>query len=384
MRILAIDVGTGTQDILLFESGRTIENCCKLVMPSPTAAVAERVKAATARGAPLLLTGVTMGGGPSHWAAEAHIRAGCPVYATPDAARSFNDDLAEIEGMGIRVVADDEARRLAAESGVAHVELRDVDLDAIRRALAAFGVPGDFDALAVAVFDHGNSPPGYSDRAFRFDYLRETVRRTPRLEAFAFPAEAVPPSLTRMLAVAATVGGEGPLVLMDTGPAAVLGALDDPHVRAARNAVAVNVGNFHTLAFHLDAGAERANDSGEGAPRIVRIFEHHTGLLDPAKLDGILDRFATGRLTNAEIFADSGHGALDADPALPPPELWAATGPRRAMLATSRHAPYLAVPHGDMMLAGCFGLLRATAHHLPETRGAIEAALGTPQPAARA
>ena len=33
VRILAVDVGTGTQDILLFESGKTIENCFKMVMP---------------------------------------------------------------------------------------------------------------------------------------------------------------------------------------------------------------------------------------------------------------------------------------------------------------------------------------------------------------
>src|SRR5579859_1613780 len=68
MRILAADVGTGTQDILLFESGKTIENNFKLVMPSPTIIVAERIKRATAHGQPILLTGLTMGGGPSHWA----------------------------------------------------------------------------------------------------------------------------------------------------------------------------------------------------------------------------------------------------------------------------------------------------------------------------
>ena len=36
MRILAVDVGTGTQDILLFDSSGPVENCVKLVMPSPT------------------------------------------------------------------------------------------------------------------------------------------------------------------------------------------------------------------------------------------------------------------------------------------------------------------------------------------------------------
>src|ERR1700730_9298508 len=67
IRVLAVDVGTGTQDILLFESGKTIENCFKMVMPSPTVIIAERIKRATEQGQPILLTGVTMGGGPCHW-----------------------------------------------------------------------------------------------------------------------------------------------------------------------------------------------------------------------------------------------------------------------------------------------------------------------------
>ena len=35
-RILAIDVGAGTQDILIYEEGQPIENCVKLVLPSWT------------------------------------------------------------------------------------------------------------------------------------------------------------------------------------------------------------------------------------------------------------------------------------------------------------------------------------------------------------
>ena len=53
LRVLAVDVGTGTQDILLFESDRAIENCFQLVMPSPTVVVAERIRAATAAGRPV-------------------------------------------------------------------------------------------------------------------------------------------------------------------------------------------------------------------------------------------------------------------------------------------------------------------------------------------
>jgi len=38
--LLAIDVGRGTQDILVYEPGRAVENSMKLVLPSPTVVVA--------------------------------------------------------------------------------------------------------------------------------------------------------------------------------------------------------------------------------------------------------------------------------------------------------------------------------------------------------
>src|SRR5439155_21219593 len=83
MRILAVDVGTGTQDILLFDSEQELENSVKMVMPSPTLVVADTIRRATAERRPIFLRGVTMGGGPSHWAAMDHLKAGHQVYATP-------------------------------------------------------------------------------------------------------------------------------------------------------------------------------------------------------------------------------------------------------------------------------------------------------------
>ena len=55
--------------------------------------------------------------------------------------------------------------------------------------------------------------------------------------------------------------------------------------------------------------------------------------------------------------------------------LLAVVGPRRGILAGSSLHPYFAVPHGDMMLAGCFGCLRALARKRPEWRPSIEQAL---------
>ncbi|MBX5490926.1 MAG: DUF1786 domain-containing protein [Chloroflexi bacterium] len=368
MRILCVDVGTGTQDVLLWDSAETLENCPQLVLPSPTVIVANAIRAATAAREPVLLTGVIQGGGPCHWAAEDHLRAGLPVYATPDAARTFDDELAKVERLGVRLVSEDEAAGLR---GVRRIVLRDLYFDTLLRTLAAFGAPTALDAVAVAVFDHGNAPPGVSDRAFRFAYLARTVNAPTGLAAFAFLRHAIPPELTRMAAVAASLDPSIPLLVMDTGPAAVLGALEDPVVRATPSPLVVNVGNFHTLAFHLAAG------------RVAGLFEHHTGELTRAELERYLDRLAAGTLTNDEVFADMGHGALIADPAAPPPSRTVAIGPRRALLAGSPLAPYLAVPHGAMMLAGCYGLLRAFAAHVPEAADAITASLGPAyQPAA--
>src|SRR6266516_978313 len=113
MQILTVDIGTGTQDVLLFDSERELENCFKLVLPSPTVVFADRIRGVTAARKRLVLHGVTMGGGPSHWATMDHVRAGLEAFATPDAARTFDDDLDAVAEMGIRVVSDDEAIQLA-------------------------------------------------------------------------------------------------------------------------------------------------------------------------------------------------------------------------------------------------------------------------------
>ncbi|MFZ5916259.1 MAG: DUF1786 domain-containing protein [Chloroflexota bacterium] len=362
MRLLAIDIGTGTQDILIFDTERQPENCFKMVIPSPTVMVAERIRQATARGAPLLLSGVTMGGGPCAWAAEAHLEAGHTVFATPYAARTFNDDLDEVKAIGVRLVNEDEANRL---TGVERVVMRDLDVQAIRQALAHLGVPGDFDALAVAVFDHGNAPPGYSDRQFRFDYLAERLEARNHLTTFAFWRDQVPASMTRLLAVVHSAPDDIPLFVMDTAPAAVLGALEDPRVAAQRFCIVANVGNFHTLAFRLCEG------------HIEGLFEHHTGRLTRDKVEKLLCQLAEGTLSHEALFADHGHGALLLNRNPIPLGFLAVTGPRRGLLKGSHHQPYMAVPYGDMMLAGCWGMIRALAESWPEHREEIEAALET-------
>jgi len=382
MKILTVDIGTGTQDIFLYDSQLHIENGFKLVVPSPTMIVHRRVKAATQAKTPILLTGVMMGGGPSAWAVEAHARAGLPIYATPEAAKTLDDELDKVRARGIEIVSDDEAAALP--DSVQRIEFRDFNLPAIQQALSPFGIDlSDLDAIAVAVFDHGDAPAGLSDRQFRFDYLDERIRDKNSLTAFAYLSDDIPPIMTRLQAVAKSARElDYPLVVMDTAPAAVLGASFDPTVAKRKQKIITNIGNFHTLAFRM------------GENGIEGVFEHHTGEIDLPKLESLLRRLADGTLKHADVFDDMGHGALmysqdtfefgkdDFDVVV--------TGPRRSMFNPKSEIanrksiiPYFAAPFGDMMIAGCFGLLAATAEILPDLTEAVsksmqEAGVGRP------
>jgi uncharacterized protein (DUF1786 family) len=365
MRALAIDIGTGTQDILLFDTAELVENSVKLVAPSPTMRIAERIRSATANRRDVVFVGVTMGGGPCTWALQRHLRAGLAAFATPDAAKTFDDDLDVVRQWDVRIVGEDEAARI---DDAEHIELRDLDLDALLGALASLGVDPRIDGLALACLDHGAAPPGYSDRLFRFEHLRRVVEKKNDLLAFAYRPDEIPTYLTRARALLESAAGL-PAVFLDTAPAAALGALQDPQVSAAEHQVVVNLGNSHTLAFHL-----------RGA-HIYSLFEHHTGLLEQADVESMTERLVAGTLTQEEVFGGNGHGVFYAAPAPASETLVAVTGPQRRKMAGSRLKPHFAVPHGDMMLSGCFGLLQAFAAKHPSSREEIEAALTGPSAA---
>ena len=165
-------------------------------------------------------------------------------------------------------------------------------------------------------------------------------------------------------------------VFLDTGPAAALGALQDPVVTREDEQVVLNLGNMHALAFHLRGTS------------VVSLYEHHTGLLEPAEIESLTERLIDGTLRHEDVFDHHGHGVYYvSDPqsgkraegrplrsAQGRPFL-AVTGPQRGKLRGSRLSPYFATPHGDMMISGCFGLVRAFAVKHPQHRDEIEAAL---------
>ena len=107
----------------------------------------------------------------------------------------------------------------------------------------------------------------------------------------------------------------------------------------------------------------------------------------PARISAISPRaLADGSLKHQDIFDDMGHGALvygdnpfefgkdDFDIVV--------TGPRRSLFNRQSKIenrkslrPYFSVPFGDMMIAGCFGLLAATAEVMPELAESVTGSL---------
>jgi uncharacterized protein (DUF1786 family) len=325
-RILTLDVGTGTTDVLLFEPQQPAENSVKLVVPSRTQVVASQVREATRRRRAVVFAGSTMGGGPSTAAMREHLAADLPFYATEDAALSFADNLERVTDHGVHLITRDEVGALV-RSGAVAVHSCDVDLDALRRALAGLGAPTVFTGGCIAVQDHGFSPHG-SNRVFRFELWQQAVSDRRPLELLFYAAGEVPAQLTRMRAAAGELAALPRVMAADTGPAALYGALDE----GVDDAVLVNVGNGHTVCAVALEG------------RLAGVYEDHTRRLDAATLAANVRRFLAGDLPSDEVPAGL--------PVL-------VTGPNRHLLAGSDLPVSFPAPYGDVMMTGPVGLVRA-------------------------
>jgi uncharacterized protein (DUF1786 family) len=331
--ILALDIGGGTQDLLVWREGEPPENALQCVLPSPTVMVAHEISLATAAGKAIFLDGTVMGGGASSRAVRHHLKAGLAVYARPKPALTFQDNLEHVRQMGIQIIESPPPETVPIFMGDIQDQALSTLFEAFHLVLPEFRL--------VAVQDHGFSPDK-SNRRFRFEQWEAFLNSGKPLETLLYPT--IPEHLTRMKAVQEVWPRA---LVMDTGAAAILGALEDPQVKGldSKGLLIVNIGNEHTLAAWRVEG------------RIRGIYEHHTGLLTREKLLAHLQDFVTGRLTNRQVFEDMGHGCLNMTPVEGSSFPVVVTGPQRALLHQS--AVIMAAPYGNMMLSGCFGLLRA-------------------------
>ena len=333
-RILAIDIGAGTMDVVLYDPAQPMENATQLVLPSATSVIGRRIERARNAGKAVFLHGNLMGGYHTSIAVWRHIDAGLAVYATARAAQTVHDDIDLLVRRGVTITDDPPADAVP-------IELHDLDLALLAKVLGPYDVTLPA-TVAVAAQDHGFSPKS-SNRLFRFEHWRRYLVPGGTLADHIWSTP--PEYMTRLRAIQADAPGA---IVADTGPVAVLGALEDERVarEAERGTCIVNVGNQHTLGL-LVRGQE-----------LFGVMEHHTESMTTEKLERLIARLIAGTVTHDEVFDDDGHGALvlDAYSDVGPFTFVAVTGPNRAMAKPLGW--YFAAPHGAMMLAGCFGLIR--------------------------
>lgn len=339
--VLAIDVGSGTQDVIYASPGQRQRNWPKLVLPSPAKMIAARIKKATANGLAVHLGGSIMGGG-FFGAVKAHLDAGLALSASPRAALSVFDDPARLEAMGARL-------REEPPTGAQVLRLADFDAGWWKEFFHHLDLPYP-ELVMAAAQDHGHHPAG-DNRGGRFRlWERFLTRFAGDPLALVYHVDDIPAELTRLRALAASIGSPRAR-LADTGSAAVLGILCEPELRGladTRGLVAVNVGNSHILAMLVFQG------------RIHGVYEHHTGMRAPKDLAADLAAFSKGELTNESVHASGGHGCLTL--ALPEGAGFAdaaVIGPRRELLEGLLPQAVFPCPGEDMMTAGALGLLSA-------------------------
>jgi len=359
MKILAIDIGTGTEDVLLYDDEKkSIENCIKMVLPSPCQVFAAKVRTATRHGRDVFVKGDTIGGGPFSHALKQHVRAGLRVYMTENAAYTVRNSLKQVKESGIEIVSESGPENFKGETLV----LEEVNIDRLREFLNCFGESFlNIDFVAVAVQDHGVFPEEISNRQFRINKIRELLEKNPKPEAFAYKENEIPSWYPRMRSAVQASKRQLPtarVLVMDTSPDAILGCLLDPAVENLDPILAVNLGNGHTMAAIISKGD------------VTAVLEHHTRLLYPQKMEKLLRDFADGKLSNEEVFQDDGHGMFYLKKPLGFSGIRkvVVTGPNRKILAKTSMPVHFATPAGDVMMSGPIGLVEATKRRFLQDR----------------
>jgi uncharacterized protein (DUF1786 family) len=337
MKILAIDIGAGTQDILLFDSRKKIENCTSLVLPTPSKIFAERLKTMEED---VYIYGDTIGGGSLTKAVLRHIQKGHRIVMEESAAYSIRNDLDEVKSMGIEVGRKPESDRFQ------ELKIREVDLPPLKEFLSHFGEDFEVDVVGIAVQDHGVSPKGVSDRVFRFEKMETMLRKDNRPETFYFSEGSIPAHYLRMRSAVNAVrrNSSAPVLVlvMDTSFSAILGCIDE----VTGPSLIVNVGNGHTIAALLVGG------------KIEGLYEHHTHELTSKRIEDELRLFVRGELNGKKVFEENGHGAITLRPYKGEVSV-VVTGPNRDLFKGTSFKFIYAAPGGNTMMTGPMGLVKA-------------------------
>lgn len=342
MKTVAIDVGTGTQDIIVYNSEKEFENSIKLVLPSPHLYIAQLIEESEND---LYFQGEIMGGGKLKNRILEHIEKGYNVVMEPHCAKTIRDDLEQVKSFGIKIADPNETYE-----GYTRITLGDINIKKLSSVITEYDLDFDFDRIAIAVQDHGYNE-NMGDRDFRFEKIREKLDKPIKPEEFGF-IDNVPDYYSRMKSVEKILKDEGiemkPLI-MDTKFASIAGMQYDEIAKGLNSYVVIDIGNGHTTAASIEDG------------KIQGLFEHHTSNLDGKSLNKYITKLANGTITNKEIYDDHGHGAHVLNP-ISKLEKVIVSGPKRELIEDSGLDWHHACPGGDVMMTGTIGLIKTNEH----------------------
>ena len=149
--VLCVDIGSGTQDVLLARPGLEVHNWPRFVLPSPARLAAQRIRELTLLKQPVWLYGENIGGG-FGLAVRDHIKAGFAVYSTASAASALHDNPEVVRSMGVQIAEQ-------CPSGAVPVPLSDYSPEFFAGLLRQAGLPLPHLVLAGCQ-DHGFHPNG--------------------------------------------------------------------------------------------------------------------------------------------------------------------------------------------------------------------------------
>ena len=313
MKILAVDIGAGTRDILLYDSEKQLENCIKLVLPSPSPLFAARVAEETARTGDLYFKGCVIGGGSFSRAVKRHVAEGRHVYMQAATAFCLRNNLEDVMATGVEVVERD-AGWVSQEPSSSWTNWTSLRWSPC---CCRWGEPGGDGC-------RGGSGAGPWDLSYRCEQSQDppgfhagAADGRPRPNRLAFLEGEVPDQFPRMRSAMGRLRDQlscRSLLVMDTAPAAVAGCLADAEVekRLDGNLLVINAGNGHTMCCLLSGGD------------IVGLLEHHTKYLEPPDVFGAyLELFCDGKARDEDEYMKRGHGLFYlTDPRVSTASIW--------------------------------------------------------------
>jgi uncharacterized protein (DUF1786 family) len=316
------------------------------VVKSPVRYLAERVSRTAGN---LLVVGNEMGGGPITQALMTRANE-AEVVMSVSAAATLNHNLDKVRSWGIKVIDDEQAEDLRRTQNDTVITLGDLEPERLEQIVKSFGVPFEFDAVAICAQDHGVPPPGVSHLDFRHNLFKTCLADNPYPHTLLYRDKEVPDTMNRLKSIAqsALKLPAAEIYVMDSGMAAILGASMDSLAREREPVLLLDIATSHTV------GAAMAGEE------IAGFFEYHTQDITLKKLETLLHDLAEGKLSHHQILAEGGHGAfLRRAVGFDAIETIIATGPKRKLVAGSHLPIQFGAPWGDNMMTGTVGLLEA-------------------------